>query len=394
MALEVLSMGEMRLEVLLERERTRESVAEICRRHKISPASFYRYRARYLARGPDGLEPLSRRPLHSPAQISPDLEERLYRMRKEHPRWGARRIRAELIRSGEHPPACSTIHQALRRMGLVPQGRGRKPKATRRFERGVPNDLWQMDATRLKLTSGAWCWVIDILDDHARYLLGALACRQPTTELAWKVFEQAAGRFGLPRQVLTDNDLIFSGRLHGGVLVGFERRLKAAGVQLIHSRPYHPETNGKIERQHRTLKELVYELGPPKNIPHLQELLGKVASHYNTERPHQALGEATTPAERYLADEAGWSAPAEAEPAYPAGAVLRTVAAKRGGDLRQGQIQPGGSLGRLQGSRTRPGALLRRATGPVGPTRGGSHFLPPDRPSVPRKEVAELISSL
>ena len=162
--------------------------------------------------------------------------------------------------------------------------------------------------------------------DHARYLLAALACRQPTTRLAWEAFQLAAGRYGLPRQVLTDNDLIFSGRLHGGQQVGFERELKAAGVQLIHSRPYHPETQGKLERFHRTLKELLADLGPARDLGHLQELLDRVTAHYNVERPHQALGEATTPAERYLPSPAPLVPPeAEVEASYPSGAVVRSV---------------------------------------------------------------------
>jgi transposase-like protein len=117
-ALQVVSMEELRLEVLREPERTGDSVAEVCRRRGISRASFYRYRRRNLEDGAAGLEPRSRRPRVSPAQIEPELEAQIVELRSRHPRWGARRIRAELRRAAIEPPAQSTIHQVLRRNHL------------------------------------------------------------------------------------------------------------------------------------------------------------------------------------------------------------------------------------------------------------------------------------
>jgi transposase InsO family protein len=248
-------------------------------------------------------------------------------MRKDHPKWGAKRIRAELIRAGTGPPAVSTIHRVLVRNNLVAPQPRKGPKALKRFTREVPNDLWQIDATRVKLASGGFCWVIDILDDHARYLLAATAAHAESTELACAAFEEASERYGLPRQVLSDNGLSFSGRLHGGKLVGFERRLRAAGVQLINSRPYHPQTLGKIERFHATMKAWLAEHGPPISLEELKVMLERFREHYNQERPHQSLGEAVTPAERYVSGAESPVPPSEEEPAYPAGAVLRMVGA-------------------------------------------------------------------
>jgi transposase len=167
MALKVVSMEELKLEVLLEPERTGETVAEVCARHGISRASFYRYRRRYREEGVAGLEPRSRRPRSSPAQIEPSLEAQIAELRRRHPRWGARRIQAELRRAGIEPPAVATIHRALRRNHLVAPQPARRPKATRRFEREVANDLWQIDGTQLKLAGGEPAWVVDCLDDHA-----------------------------------------------------------------------------------------------------------------------------------------------------------------------------------------------------------------------------------
>jgi transposase InsO family protein len=323
-ALRELRMTELRLEVLLEPERTGDSVAEVCRRRGISRDTFYEYQRRYEVEGIEGLEPRSSRPFLSPRQIDADLELEICRMRKDHPRWGARRIRAELLRAGTTPPATSTIHQALRRNHLVADQPKKRPKATRRFEREVPNDLWQIDATRVHLGGGTEAWVVDVLDDHARYLLAARACLGPTTEAAWACFEQAATRHGMPRQLLSDNGLCFTGRLHGRV-VDFERRVRSLGIILINSGPYHPETLGKLERFHKTMKEWLADEGPPLDLAHLQQLLDRFRAHYNEDRPHQAISDAT-PAERYRPTPTRTLIVEEIEkPAYPRGAIIRTV---------------------------------------------------------------------
>jgi transposase InsO family protein len=297
MALKVVSMEELKLEVLLERERTGEVVAEVCGRHGISRASFYRYRRRYLEEGVAGLEPRSRRPRSSPAQIAPSLEARIVELRRRRPRWGARRIHAELGRAGTEPPAVSTIHRALRRNHLVAPQPARRPKATRRFEREVANDLWQIDGTQLKLAGGQPAWVVDCLDDHARFLLAAIACERPTGEAAWACFLAASSAYGLPRQLLSDNHSSFTGRLLG-ITVEFERKLAEAGVELINAAPAHPQTLGKLERFHRTLKEWLADERPVSDLEHLQLLLDRFRSHYNEQRPHQGIGN-QTPAERY-----------------------------------------------------------------------------------------------
>lgn len=329
MPLRVVTMAELRLQVLLEAERSGESVASVCRRHGISRDTYYRYRRRYLADGLDGLVDRSKAPLRSPAQIEADLELEICRMRKDHPRWGARRIATELERAGVAPPAVSTIHQALRRNHLIALQPPQRPKALKRFEREVSNDLWQIDATRVRLVSRRKVWVMDMIDDHSRYLLAAIAAEGPTGEAAWDCFELASSRYGLPRQVLSDNALSFTGRFHD-VEVEFERSLAELGVELINSGPYHPETLGKLERFHKTLKQWLADEGPAEDLAHLQELLDAFRHHYNRERPHQGIGN-LTPAERY-----GWTPPVtdalpsvgyddKGEPVYPPHSIVRTV---------------------------------------------------------------------
>jgi transposase InsO family protein len=328
MALRVVSMAELRRDVLLEPERTGETVAQICRRYGISRQTWYRYRRRYLAEGLDGLEDRARAPFRSPGQIDAELELEICRLRKDHWRWGARRIHAELARKGMSPPAVSTIHRALVRNHLVALRPPRRPKALKRFEREVSNDLWQIDATRVRLSNRRTAWVLDAIDDHSRYLLAAVAAWSPTGEAAWDCFELAASRYGLPRQVLSDNALSFTGRLHR-VEVEFERSLKELGVSLINSGPYHPETLGKLERFHKTLKAWLADEGPPYDLDHLQELLDGFRHHYNRERPHQGIGN-LTPAERFIfrspvAEAVSTGVDDRGEPVYPPRALVRKV---------------------------------------------------------------------
>jgi transposase InsO family protein len=330
MALKVVSMEDLKLQVLLEPDRTGESVAEVCARHGLSRASFYRYLRRYRAEGVAGLEPRSRRPRLSPAQIEPALEAQIVELRRHHPRWGARRIHAELQRSGIEPPAVATIHRALRRNHLVAPQPPRQPKASKRFERELANDLWQIDGTQVKLAEGQPAWVVDCLDDHARFLLAAIACASPSGEAAWACFVQASSAYGLPRQLLSDNHSSFTGRLLG-ITVEFERRLAEAGVELINAAPAHPQTLGKLERFHRTLKEWLSDEGPAVDLEHLQLLLDRFRSHYNEQRPHQGIGN-LTPAERYLPGPAPAArlgelelAQAQRAPDYPPHSLIRKV---------------------------------------------------------------------
>jgi transposase InsO family protein len=249
MALRVMSMAEMRLEVLLEAARSGEIVTEVCRRHGISRKTYYAYLKRFRSEGVSGLEPRSRQPINQPQRMDPVAGEALCRLRRDHPKWGARRIRAELTRRGTKPPAVSSIHRALVRNNLVAVGPSRPRPATRRFERASPNDLWQIDATRLLLADETEVWIMDMLDDHDRFCLTARVEKGPTGAAAWDAFEWAVKRYGLPSQLLSDNGACFTGRLVGGE-VEFERRLWALGVKTIHSRRYHPQTCGKLERFH------------------------------------------------------------------------------------------------------------------------------------------------
>lgn len=326
MALKVMSVTDLRLEVLREASMGVDTVSAICRRYGISRETYYVYLRRFRSEGVDGLEPRSRQPISQPRRMAAELEKAICTMRKEHPKWGARRIRAELHRGGIDPPAISTVHQALVRNNLVAPGRARPRPATQRFERQAANELWQIDATRVLLADESETWVMDILDDHARFCVAARVSDRPTGEAALAAFEWAIRRYGIPAQVLSDNGSCFTGRLHGAE-VAFERQLHALGVTLLHARPYHPQTCGKLERFHRTMKEWLAERPVPRSHEELQGLLDEFRAHYNEERPNQGIDDAT-PAERYhLAPPASEVALAGSKDpvTYPPGAILRKV---------------------------------------------------------------------
>lgn len=289
-------MAELRLEVLQEPGITGDPVTVVCRRRKLSRDRFYEYRRRLNREGLDGLKPRSRRPVSSPNKTPDDLEQAICEMRRRHPRWGARTIFHQLVRKGVDAPAISTIGQVLKRNGLI-EARRPRPRTTRRFERAAPNELWQIDATQVVLQDGTKAWVIDALDDHSRYLVGALACTRLDGSNAWDCLESGFV-CGQPQELLSDNGVCFTGRLRGAE-VAFEQAVADAGIRHLFCRPYHPQTLGKIERFHQTLKTWLLDQPAPSSIEDLQTLLDRFRTFYNHDRCHQAIGD-VPPVERYV----------------------------------------------------------------------------------------------
>jgi len=334
MPLKVMDVVELRLRVIADVE-AGLSPREAAARHRVGKTQVYEWLARYEGFGAQGLVPRSRRPLSSPRQLDAAIEDEIVRWRKAKPRWGAKKIRAMLARDGWTPlPAVSTVHQVLVRRGLIDTRPRRRepPGGWQRFVRAHCNDLWHIDATQHRLANGHAFWVIDIIDDHSRFLLATHACLAPTCEAGWAALRAAVAAYGLPRQLLSDNGLNFTGRLHG-MTVAFERQVRAAGIEFIHARPYHPETIGKLERQHATQNAWLVDHGPPVSLTAAQQLLEAYRTDYNTARPHEAIGQ-HFPAEIYQ-PELGIDLPAiELAPAdpYPEGCLKRRV--NRSGAIR------------------------------------------------------------
>jgi transposase InsO family protein len=277
------------------------SVTEVCKELGIGRDTYYEAKKRFDAEGVTGLLPRSRRPHRSPHQTPVAMEDAIVRARKEldDEGWdnGARSIRYRLERRGLTPPAVSTIHQVLRRRGLVVDAPRKRPhSATRRFEFAAVNSCWQMDGTSWKLADGTPVTIIAVVDDHSRRSLGHFAAAGETGEAVWVCFVNAVNKYGLPARVLTDNGTSFNGRRRGWE-VEFTCNLTALGVTPISSGNYHPQTNGKCERSHRTLKRWLAKRPTPTTILDLQRQLEAFDSAYD-DRPHQSLSGAT-PAERW-----------------------------------------------------------------------------------------------
>jgi transposase InsO family protein len=278
------------------------SVTALCAELGISRKTYYEWRKRHDKEGPAGLEPRSRRPLSSPGQIPPWLEQRIVRLREQLPLDnGAQSIYFDLQRGGVEPlPHVRTIHRVLVRNGLVePQPKKRPRTSWRRFEYDAPNACWQIDATQWELRHGRTAWIMDLLDDHSRYMPAADAVAADTVEAAWSAFCHACEEIGPPAKVLSDNGMCFTGGPNAGAGT-FTTNLAALGITKANSRPYHPQTCGKLERTHQTLKKWLYKQPLAGSLPELQHQLDTFRAYYNHQRPHRAL-RGKTPAERFHA---------------------------------------------------------------------------------------------
>ena len=268
------------------------NVRRFCREQAISPSTFYKWRARFLEGGVDGLVERSRRPARSPALIDPAVEDAIVRVRKELTDRcvdaGAHTIWFHLLEAGICAPAPSTIWRVLTRRGLIEPAPAKRPKSSfQRFEYLRPNECWQIDATHWQLADGTAVEIIDIIDDHSRVVVAARVCSgSATSPAAWATLVDAASSWGLPARVLSDNGLVFNGSRRGHHVL-FETNLRALGVQPIASSPFHPQTCGKIERFHQTLKKWLAGQPPAATTGALQTAVNTFIAYYNQARPHR-----------------------------------------------------------------------------------------------------------
>ena len=255
----------------------------------VSTASAAKTGYKYLAR--DGARELSRRPLTSPRKTAPDVEVLVCELRRQEPVWGGRKIRDRLKLDGVTGlPAASTITDILRRYGLLsPPLRPQRDLV--RFEAAEPNDLWQIDFKGPLQTDTGACYALTVLDDHSRFLLCLAVCPDQKTASVQRQLAGAFRRHGLPRRILCDNGPPWgSDAQHRFTkLVAWLMRL---GIQVSHGRPYHPQTQGKDERFHRTLNaELLSRRESDwPDLPDVQVSFDLYRQRYNEYRPHQSIG--------------------------------------------------------------------------------------------------------
>ncbi|MQA09752.1 MAG: IS481 family transposase [Pseudonocardiaceae bacterium] len=282
------------------------SKSEVARDYRISRQWVHELLRRYETEGEAGLTPRSRRPHRSPRAVAAEVEERIVRLRKELSKQGldagAETTAAHLARDGlPRVPAVSTIWRILSRRGFVtPQPRKRPKSSLIRFCADQPNERWQADVTHWRLADGTDAEILNIEDDHSR--TDIVSDARPTT-LADDVvtsFRSGCAQYGIPAGLLSDNAAIFTGGSRGGGRVAIELETGAFGVRFDHSRPYHPQTCGKVERFHQTQKKWLAKQPRARSIAELQAQLDEFRDYYNHVRPHRALGR-RTPAEAFTA---------------------------------------------------------------------------------------------
>lgn len=268
---------------------------ELCRRFGIHPDTGYKWLGRWESGGE--LADRSRRPHASPMRTDAAVEALVLAVRDAHPAWGARKIARCLEREGVESPAWSTVHEILRRNGRIVTALG-GPAAQQRFEKPAPNLLWQMDFKGwVKLSDGSRCHPLTVLDDHSRYDLCLQACANEQGSTVQGRLELTFRRYGLPEAFFVDNGGPW-GDSSGQRWTRFGVWLLKLGVSLLHSRPYHPQSRGKNERFHRTLKAEVFALKNFRNLGEAQRAFDAWRTVYNHDRPHQALDQ-EVPASRY-----------------------------------------------------------------------------------------------
>ena len=271
---------------------------ELCRRFGIAPKTGYKWLQRYTEEGSGGLEDRSRRPRRSPLRTAAEIEQRVLRMRREVLGcWGGRKLARRLLIEGGPPLAPSTITGILRRSGLLNQT-APAPRPFQRFERAAPNELWQMDYKgHFPSINGARCHPLTVLDDHSRFSLVLKACADERGETVRPALIDAFRRYGLPAAMLMDNGSPW-GAAGAQPFTAFSLWLIRLGIRVAHGRPYHPQTQGKDERFHRTLKFDVLRHFNFTSLEHCQREFDTFRDRYNLKRPHDALG-LETPVTRY-----------------------------------------------------------------------------------------------
>ena len=271
---------------------------------RISRGHLHRLLARYREEGVDGLEPRSRRPGSSPQTVPDDVRARIVALRTDLTARGLdagpATIAWHLGREGLPVPSVSTIRRALHAVGLVVPEPHKRPRSSWiRFEAAAPNGVWQADFTHWRLADGSGVEIANWLDDHSRYLLGCTVFRRVSGDDVVATLTAAGDEHGWPAATLTDNGTVYTARLVGG-RNSLEHLLAYLGIRQKNGNPGHPQTQGKIERFHQTLKRWLARQPRAQTLTALQAQLDAFREVYNEQRPHRAIGR-RTPGEAYRA---------------------------------------------------------------------------------------------
>jgi len=303
------------------------SFSVLCKEFGISRSTGYRWLSRYLECGNIfEVKELSRKPHRSPTKTSVDHEGRVNALRLRYG-WGAKKLKVLLDQEGINLPVI-TINRILKRQGLVGLKVCHRP-ALRRFERSCPNELWQMDFKGDYALRFGRCYPLSILDDHSRFVVGLYALANQKGESVNSCLVDTFERYGLPEAMLMDHGTPWWSNTNGYGLTWLAVSLIKQGIRLYKSGFRHPQTQGKVERFHRTLKDSIRHVGKvgnygnPKSIPEWEKALERFSEEYNYKRPHEALSMGV-PANRYRSSLRKYNAnPPEWE--YPLGAIVKRL---------------------------------------------------------------------
>lgn len=295
-------MAEQRYEAVHAVIADGQTVTEVAARFGVSRKTVHAWLSRYEAGGLEGLADRSHRPRSCPHQMPADVEVALVDLRLAHPSWGPRRLVFELAKRGVPGVSESAAYRALARLNLVdPAARRPRDRKFKRWERGCPMELWQMDVVGgFVLADGTRAKALTGVDDHSRFCVSAHLMVRETSKGVGDGLAKALRLFGIPEAILTDNGKVFTGRYgKPPVEVLFDRVLRENGIGHLHTQPRSPTTTGKVERFHRAIRTEFRTDRVFTDLVHAQAELDAWVEDYNHHRPHQALNMAA-PADRFL----------------------------------------------------------------------------------------------
>lgn len=280
------------------------TITQAATRYGYSRRHLHRLLARYRENGLDAVDPRSRRPKSNPATTPDVIRDRIIALRRHLTAAGLDAgpvtIAWHLERDGHRPPSTSTIRRILHTAGLIiPEPRKRPKSSFVRFEAARPNETWQSDFTHWRLQDGTDVEILNWLDDHSRFLLSCTAHTPVTGDNVITTFLTIVDEHGAPASTLTDNGRVYTARFGGG-RNAFEYLLPLLGIRQKNGSPGHPQTQGKVERFHQTLKRFLTAQPATASLAQLQAQLDAFREHYNEHRPHRAR-DRLTPGAAYRA---------------------------------------------------------------------------------------------
>jgi transposase InsO family protein len=325
----VAAMSELRSMLVHQVVSLKRPVAEVCREHGVSRKTAYKWLARQRTAPGEPLQDRSRRPRRSPRRTADDLEAQVVAARKQYG-WGARKLRALLIAQGVRLPSLPAVHAILRRHDLIAPLAAADTSPPQFFTRSEPNELWQCDHKGPLEVARRKAYPLAVVDDHSRFLLALNPCRDLSMMTAFAVLWEAFGQFGMPESLLCDN--AFGSHSKGPkTLSWFDSRLVLLGIHPTHGRPYHPQTQGKVERFNGTLQRELWPFLRRDTWAHFSQDLDRWRTEvYNPLRPHEALQDQPPLSRFRLSPRKRPERLPCAE--YPTGSTLRKVSTS--GDVR------------------------------------------------------------